>query len=93
MPLSVEDLELLADLECAECGPMVDNGEPVFSEWEVDQAGVDKAIVDNVCPLCGEELSQTLAASLDMLKVVAERFPEMGGAISEKLDDAFGGDG
>lgn len=83
---------MLADLECAEDGPLVVDGEPIFSPWEVDQEGIDKAIVDNVCPLCGDELSQTLDAAIDMLKMIAERFPNMRGEIDTKLADAFGGE-
>ncbi|HEX9994420.1 MAG TPA: hypothetical protein VGB14_15940 [Acidimicrobiales bacterium] len=77
-------LEVLADYECPECGEMVDLD---LTETEAllvlggDESGTLR------CPndWCGEELEVTLDASVEMLRMVAERRPDLAPQIAEQL--------
>lgn len=76
-------LEMLADYECPECGPLVGDsamsGVIAITEDEAtmilggDEAGFLR------CPndWCGEELEMTVEARLDLLAMVAERIPAL----------------
>lgn len=85
-------LDMLADYECPECGPVVDRDDPLcLSEVEAllvfggDENGVMR------CPndWCDEEIELTLAARLDALSMIAERVPELAPAIAEQTERAL----
>ncbi len=74
MAVDQDTLDMLADYECPECGLLVEDGKLTYvMEWDADSilGGDEHGFIR--CPDCGEELEQTLDASLDMLKMVAER--------------------
>lgn len=75
----VTSIEMLRDYECPECGPMTD----VIEDYLIteDQAlvalgGDDAGVIRCPTDWCDEELELTLDASLDLLKMVAERMPD-----------------
>lgn len=80
-----EDLDQLADLECPECGPLIDDeGQSVVSEWDLDQV-----FGDMTCPDCGADLEQTMEATLGFLAMVTERIPALGPEIAKRLAEAL----
>jgi hypothetical protein len=87
-------LEMLADYECPECGPLSELIElGLFTEDEAsdvfggDENGVMRCPSDE----CDEELELTLGAALDMLKMVAERMPELAPTIANRIAEAVDG--
>lgn len=88
-------LEILADYECPECGPVVDPDDPLaLTEDEALSVlgGDANGIVRCPNDWCDEELEPTLGASIDMLKMVAERMPDLASTIAAGLEDALGGE-
>ena len=81
--VDAETLAQLADYECPECGPLVDGGATLFSEAEAHAilGGDERGFIR--CPDCGAELESTLEASLGMLKLIAERHPEIGQQLAD----------
>lgn len=85
-----DDVDMLRDYECPECGPFIDesDGVPTITAGEVNAVlGGDEDGYQR-CPDCGEEVDHTLEASLDMLRLVAERHPEMAPEIAAKIEEA-----
>lgn len=69
-------IEILADYECPECGPVIVPGDPLaLTEDEAtDVLGGDEHGFLR-CPndWCDEELEPTAEAAMDMLQLIAER--------------------
>jgi hypothetical protein len=84
-------LEMLADYECPECGPMVEVCEEIMvTEEEAAQCFFDDDETGVMrCPndFCDCELERTLSATLDMAKMFAERRPDLAEAIAQAIDD------
>lgn len=88
----VTSLDMLSDYECSECEWVVDPDDPLgLTEDEAlgvlggDENGFLR------CPndWCDGELELTVAASIDMLRLVAERMPETADEIGERVTEAL----
>lgn len=88
-------IEMLRSYECPDGCEFFDSddGTPFLTEREAFEmlGGDEHGFVR--CIDCGEELEPTIDATLDMLKMVAERHPEMAAGIAAKVEEVLGVDG
>lgn len=81
-----DDLAMLADYECPDCGPLVEeDGTTTLHPSQANEilGGDEEGVLR--CPDCGEELEQTMDALLGMLQLVAERFPGLAPTIADSV--------
>lgn len=84
-------LEIVADYECPECGPVVDPDNPTLTEDEASAILGGDANGFLRCPndWCDEEIELTAEAALGMLAMVAERMPELGPEIAARIAEGL----